>query len=229
MSNVNAPTIRVFIQARMSSSRFPGKVLAPFRQEPIILHVIRAVNRVADIERIVVTTSVEASDDPLAAYLEKRGFSVFRGPLLNVFERFRLCLVKFPAEWILRISADSPLLELGALEEIVAQADTECCDLVTTVFPRSFPKGTNAELIRARTFESVPMSDLSAEDREHVTSIFYRNADRFRIVNVSSGKPELAKVSLAVDSVEDLRRLENLSTAELAKFSFSGNARRRIP
>jgi len=212
ISNTSSrPLVRAFVQARMSSQRFPGKVLAPFRNEPIIVHVLRAVERVLDRSLIVVATSVEPSDDPLWSYLNGAGYHVFRGPLSDVFERFRLCLGAFPADWIMRISADSPLLQQEPVEKVVGLASRQDCDLVTTIFPRTFPRGSNAELIRTETFLCIDPSQLTAHDREHVTPFYYRNADRFRIVNVTSHDPDMAELSLAVETIEDLQNLDRLS------------------
>ena len=201
--------IRAFIQARMSSSRFPGKVLAPFRGKPLIKHVVERVNGLLPASNITVLTSSEESDDPLETYLERAGIHVFRGPLVNVFERFRLCLVEQPCDWILRISADSPLLSADVLRRVVQAPLESDCDLVTTIFPRTFPRGNNAELIRSSLLDIAPQ-ELTADDREHVTPYYYRHSSQYRICNIVSGSPELAESNLAVDTVEDLRRLESL-------------------
>ena len=210
------PDVIAFIQARMSSRRFPGKVLAPFRGEPIIRHVIRSVADALPSVPLVVTTSVDASDDPLAAYLRHLDVAVFRGELLDVFRRFRDCLALFQCEWILRISGDSPLLDARILKAVVGRGLQEKdADLVTTIFPRTFPNGQNAELIRSDALRAVDADALTAEDREHVTPWFYRHPERFRIVNVSSGSASLAALSFAVDSPEDLHRLEASADAEV--------------
>jgi len=216
-----SPLISVFIQARMSSHRFPGKVLAPFRGVPLIHHVIASVKRALPKVQLVVSTSSEGSDDPLVSYLQTMGVTVFRGPLDNVFERFRLCVREYSCEWVLRLSGDSPLLDCRVLQAVVSRVDSNC-DLVTTIFPRTFPKGHNAELIQVSSLLAINGEKLSSEDREHVTPFFYRNPGGFRIVNVESGDPRLAEFSLAVDTVADLHRLEQLSEEDLHKFTYTG-------
>jgi spore coat polysaccharide biosynthesis protein SpsF (cytidylyltransferase family) len=199
--------LHVFIQARMSSRRFPGKVLAPFLGRPIIWHVLDRVARALPDHPRVVVTSTNPSDDPLAAYLAHLGAPCFRGPLDDVFERFRLAAREYAARWMLRICADSPLLDERVLHAVVAGTD-ESIDLVTTTSPRTFPKGHNAELINATSFASIDAAELDAHDREHVTRFLHRNPTRFRIRNVESGDPALAQLDLAVDTIEDLHRLE---------------------
>lgn len=204
----------------MSSRRFPGKALAPFRGEPMIRHVVTAVRQAVPSCPIVVATSTQSTDDPLVAYLQTLGITVFRGELDDVFGRFRDCLDVFPCDWVLRVCADSPLLHPRVVQAVVDRARQSAWDfdLVTTVFPRTFPRGQNAELIQAETFRSVDVDALSDDDREHVTPYFYRHADRFRIVNVTSGAPDLASMSLAVDNLQDLQRLEASADSELRAF-----------
>jgi spore coat polysaccharide biosynthesis protein SpsF (cytidylyltransferase family) len=88
---------------------------------------------------------------------------------------------------------------------------------VTTTFPRSFPAGTNAEAIRRDVLLAVDPSAPTAGEREHVTRYFYNRAAEFRIFNVASGDPGLARESLAVDTPDDLARLERLSDGELQR------------
>lgn len=198
-------TVKAFVQARMSSKRFPGKVLAPFRGEPIVLHVVRAAAAAVGQENVVVATSDEMSDDPLAAYLASIGVVCFRGPRDDVLERFRLCARAHPCDWVLRLSADSPLLDAGELSAVVAAA-ADGVDLASTVMSKGDTHGRNAELIRTRVLLEVDPSELNDQDREHVTPFFYRHPERYALVAVDlsarSGGP------LTVDTVEDLARLE---------------------
>lgn len=212
-NGIGPPKIRAFIQARMSSARFPGKVLAPFRGSPIISHVIARVSEVVPADQVVVLTSVDRSDDPLACYVRDQGFALFRGSLENVFERFQHCAIAFPCDWILRISGDSPLLNVEVLRKILQQADPSEHDLVTNIFPRTFPKGESAELIRTRVLLSVHPRHLTATEKEHVTPHFYNHPHRFRILNVDSGNARSSTVNHAVDTVDDLRRLSHLAPA----------------
>jgi spore coat polysaccharide biosynthesis protein SpsF len=200
--------VRAFVQARMSSRRFPGKVLAPFRGQPIIRHVVERITTALPDVPVVVATSVEPSDDPLVAYLKSLGIAHHRGPLDDVFGRFRACLAAHPCDWVLRICADSPLLEAEMLQR-VAGGRAPGIDLVTTTLRRTFPRGSNGELINAASMAALDQAALDAHDREHVTPYFHRHADRFRIINVESGDPARAALSVAVDTIDDLIRLEN--------------------
>jgi spore coat polysaccharide biosynthesis protein SpsF len=192
----------------MGSSRFPGKVLAPFRGEPVLVHVVRAALSGTGHDAVVVATSNLASDDPLAAYASTLGATVFRADAEDVVARFRSCALAHPCDWILRINADSPLLDPAVIGRVLA-APRDDFDIVTTTAPRTFPIGQNVELIRTTALFALPDDELTPEDREHVTRFFYRHPDRYRVLNVESGDPSLAKRSMAIDTLDDLRRLED--------------------
>lgn len=208
-----------FIQARMSSNRFPGKMLAPFRGRPLVDHVVEAVRRGVPDSKVVLVTSRELSDDPLVAHAEKRGYEVFRGPLDDVLGRFRAALdARDPtAEWALRICGDSPILSASVIRRVVAAARPDL-DLVTTIEERTFPHGQNAELISAAVLRALDDDkNLSAHHREHVTQGIHQNRAKYKVLNVTSGDPTLATRRHAVDTVDDLLRLEKADlAAELA-------------
>ena len=202
--------IRAFVQARMSSKRFPGKVLAPFNGRPVVWHVLTRVARVLPKEQIVLATSLDPSDDPLAAYIVELGFSLFRGPLENVVERFQLCLHQYPCEWFFRISADSPLFDWGLMERMMALPDRKGLDLVTNIFPRTFPHGFSLEMINTAVFARLEAEPLSVREQEHATEHYYTHPERFRILNIESGDPSLTGRNFCVDTPEDIPRLERI-------------------
>lgn len=201
--------VRAFVQARMNSSRFPGKVLAPFMGRPVIAHVISRLERVLPRNLITIATSTTESDDPLALYVQEMGVSIYRGPLKDVFGRFRQCLEQYPCDWFFRICADSPMLNVGLLKKVLQHA-VMGVDLVTNVQVRTFPKGYSVELLNATTFYSINQEHLSAEEREHLTMVYYINSDRYSIVNLESSNPVLANMNFTIDTVADLHRLEEI-------------------
>ena len=192
----------------MSSRRFPGKVLAPFKGRPVIHHLISQVKEVIPSSQVVVATSTDPTDDPLACYVQQLGISVFRGPLDNVFERFKQCLKKYPCDWFFRLCGDSPLLDKALLRAMLTYCDKSDIDLVTNVYPRTFPKGRSLELLKAEPFSGIDSSHLSDEEKEHLTKAYYNHPETFRILNLTASDASLAKADLAIDTVEDLLRLE---------------------
>lgn len=200
--------VRAFIQARMSSTRFPGKVLAPLCGHPVLWHVIAAAAEMIPKEGVVVLTSTGASDDPVACYARHLGVEVFRGSLENVFERFQRCLQAHPCDWFFRICADSPLLDSELGKRMLAYGDRPEVDLVTTIFPRTVPHGQNLELIRASRFAGLDASALTAEESEHVTQVYYHRPDAFGIISIAASGSTVGEIDVALDRPEDLERLE---------------------
>src|SRR5258708_37471721 len=127
--------------------RFRGKVLAPLAGRPVIAHVVERVAQVLPTSTISVLTSTDPADDPLALYASALGVGVYRGPRDDVLTRFIGCLDDHPCEWLLRISADSPMLDPALLNPVL-EVPRIGVDLVTNVFPRTYPRGQSAELVR---------------------------------------------------------------------------------
>jgi spore coat polysaccharide biosynthesis protein SpsF len=200
---------RIFIQARMNSQRFPGKMLADFRGRPLIGQILSRFASIDEAERCVVLTSVEETDDPLAEYVASLGsVSLFRGPLDDVFQRFRLCLDAYPCDWMVRVSGDSPLLD-PQLPATMMKLASQDVDLVTNVARRTFPPGQSVECIRARCFGDIDESTLTASQREHVTGAFYEPSRGFRlrrIMSLLSDAPDMT-----IDEPDDLPRVAALA------------------
>lgn len=197
------------MQARMNSRRFPGKVLAPYQNLPVIYSLFESLTRERiSAGQIVLLTSGRSSDDPLAIYAESLGIQVFRGSLNNVFQRFQDCLKAHPCHRFVRICADSPLLCPELIEIALDHAEETDADLVTNVYQRTFPKGQSVEVLKSATFMTIDGCRLSENDKEHVTPLYYRHPDEFKIVSMRSLDPNLQQLSLAIDTLEDLRRLE---------------------
>jgi spore coat polysaccharide biosynthesis protein SpsF len=195
----------------MTSVRFPGKVLAPFCGRPLISWVVDAATAgLGPAASVVVVTSVDGTDDPLAAYLAAVGVPCFRGPLHDVLARFVAALDVFQCDWVLRLSADSPLLSPRVVTA-VAFADRDHVDLLTTIFPRRLPKGQNAELVRAELLREMNRRPLTAEQREHVTKGFYDAPSQYRIVSVAPVPELVGQPDMAVDDLDDLARIQVLA------------------
>lgn len=192
------------IQARYSSQRLPGKVLRSLAGKPLLGHIFEALSRCKSVDGIMLATSVDRSDDLVAAFAEQNGIACHRGELREVFSRLRGAAVVSKADAIVRVNGDSPLLDPALVDRAVelfrARPD---CDLVSNVDPRSFPKGQSVEVISTRCMQAVKESVTKADDLEHVTPYFYANKERYRIQTFSAdvARPD---VQLSVDTAEDL-------------------------
>lgn len=201
---------RVFVQARMTSSRFPGKMLAPFAGRPLVEMVLGRIASVVGHDRIVLATSNDPTDAPLAAYSESLGFQAFRGDLANVFARFQACALAFPADWIVRICGDSPMIDAKLIPMLLAHCAADF-DLVTNVAVRSYPTGQSVEILNARTLAGIDASQLAGDEQEHPTQVFYRNPLKYKVRNITGSDPQWPGLSFVVDTLDDLRRLEPMA------------------
>ncbi|HQW57460.1 MAG TPA: NTP transferase domain-containing protein [Gammaproteobacteria bacterium] len=202
-------TINIFIQARMSSSRFPGKVLAPVLGIPLIKHLVDRVNNVKNISNVIVLTSTEVSDDPLVAFLQSIDCQVFRGELNNVFERFRKALELYHCDYFIRLCADSPFIEAQLIDAMIKKGlDNNDFELISNVYSRKFPKGQSVEILKSSIFLDVLGSQLSAEEKEHVTPHFYANKDKYKHLFFEL-QQEKSHINQCIDTIADLKEIES--------------------
>lgn len=193
------------LQARMSSSRLPGKVMAPVLGEPMIDRQVERLRRSNRIDELMVATSTEASDDPLAAYCEILGLEVFRGSLNDVLDRFRAALARRPrATTVIRLTADCPLADPELIDEVIDHHHEVGADYTSnTLGARTYPHGLDAEVIRAGALiEAAERADEPYE-REHVTPYIYRRPETFRLAGVARHQ-SLANLRWTVDVPADL-------------------------
>ena len=195
--------VAAVVQARMSSQRLPGKVLAQLAGRPALGWLLERLDGLP----VVVATSTDSSDDTVAAFCAERGVRYIRGPLDDVAGRFALVVEQLGLEAFVRVNGDSPLLDRRLVDRgLELFCETEP-DLATNVFPRTFPRGQSVEVVRAETFFAA-RPEFDAEDREHVTRFFYRHPERFRIENFAAPEPYDGP-GHALDTPADQARLDD--------------------
>ncbi len=202
----------LIIQARTSSKRFPNKVLYKLNQKPIIVHVIDRLKKSLFKNTIVVSTSKNKSDDILVKILKKKNVKVFRGSLNNVAERLLKTANKYKKKIFVRVSADSPLIDVRILDKLInifKKKKFRNHDIITNVFPKTFPKGMSFEIIKSSIIKE-NIKHMNKYEKEHVTAYFYKNSDNFKIKNLFNyNKVEYSK-NLAIDRKSDLKFINNL-------------------
>lgn len=201
--------VGIIVQARMSSWRLPGKVLAPLAGRPLLGRLLDALRQAKEPDLLLVATSADASDDPVAAFCQSEGAPCFRGPLDDVAARFLAAAEAYGLDAFVRICGDSPLLDPRLVDEAVALFRAADADLVTNVLRRTFPKGQSVEVVRTQSLRRAVAAMTDAQDREHVTRHFYACPERYRIRAFESGG-DFGGTNLCVDTPEDLARVERL-------------------
>jgi spore coat polysaccharide biosynthesis protein SpsF len=197
------------IQARMSSSRLPGKVLHQVKGLPLLGYILIRLQRSQEIGEIWVATSTHYSDDPLETYCITNGIACFRGDLENVAHRFTNLLGKRPCSRLVRICGDSPWIDPEIVDEALRLHRRSGIPVVTNVAPRTYPPGISVEVIDSKTFLSCS-AKFSKSEQEHITSYFYAHQSPFPVLNFTSDEPRFSAISLAVDTPKDLSDFTSL-------------------
>ena len=197
--------ILAVLQARMSSTRLPGKVMRDLAGAPMLARQVERLRRARLIDRLVVATSDRAEDDPVAALGHALGLGVHRGPLEDVLARFAGALDAFgPAEHVVRLTGDCPLADSGVIDRLIALHLEQASDYASNVLAvRTFPHGLDAEVVRADVLRAAAAEAVDPYEREHVTPFVYRRPERFRLATLVSDRNE-GSVRWTVDTPDDL-------------------------
>ena len=200
------------IQARSSSNRLNNKILLKVKNKPLIWHVVNSVKKSKNVKKIIVATSKDKSDDYLVKYMKKNRMNYYRGSLNNVAERLCAVAEKNKSKFFLRINGDSPLLDKRIIDQSIKlfkKLKFNEFDLITNIFPRTFPSGQSVEIIKTSSLRKIIKSKLSILNQEHVTRYFYKKSKDFKIKNfVSSFSFEKKKYS--IDTIQDFENLKDI-------------------
>jgi spore coat polysaccharide biosynthesis protein SpsF len=195
-----APVIGA-IQARMGSTRLPGKVLAPIAGKPLVLWTISAMRAVPSIDELVVATTEEPGDDPLVELLLARGVRVHRGPTHDVLTRIVDAVAPLEPGYVVRQTADNPFVDAGVVEGQVTRALDGGHDYVGI---DGWPLGIAAEVARWEALQVASAEASRAAEREHVMPFLYRQPDRFRLAELPAAGAAHSRERYTVDTPADL-------------------------
>lgn len=194
--------IVAILQARMTSSRLPGKVMKPILGMPMIGRQVERLNRCDSLDRLVVATSKDPSDDVLAAYCEGLGVRVFRGSLDDVLGRFAGAAVANGAAHVVRLTADCPLADPQVIDACVWRHIETGADYTSNTLERSYPDGLDVEVMTIDALRTMHREAKDPYEREHVTPFLYRHPERFRIAQLAQAAT-LSDRRWTVDTAED--------------------------
>ncbi|MBT6537431.1 MAG: glycosyltransferase family protein [Rhodospirillaceae bacterium] len=195
--------IVAIVQARMSSSRLPGKVLAPVVGQPMLLRQLERLGRARTVDEIVVATSTEPDDDVIADVCDKSNIACFRGSLHDVLGRYVQAATASEADIVLRLTADCPLTDPVVVDGLIRHMRDGAYDYASNTLERTWPHGLDVE---AMTFDALLTAGHEADDpheREHVTPFLYGHPDRFKLGSYT-GAVDQSALRLTVDYSEDL-------------------------
>lgn len=200
------------IQARMSSSRFPGKVLETLEDVPLIVYMARRAARARRVDEAIVVTSTDASDDPLTEALHQASVPVFRGNLADVLQRYADAAQACAADTIVRLTGDCPLIDPDVIDAVVATRERAGADYASNVDPPTFPDGLDVECFTREALERAQQQATRGPEREHVTLWMRDPASGLARANHRAAS-DLSQLRLTVDYPDDLRAVRRIVAA----------------
>lgn len=198
------------IQARMGSSRLPGKVLAELAGAPMLARVIERARAAATISAVVVATTTASADDALVPVARAAGAQVYRGSTDDVLARYLGAAHAHQAQVVVRLTADCPLLDPAVIDHVVeALLTTPGCDYASNTHTRTFPRGLDVEAMPLATLERLAVIATAPAHREHVTAYVLDNSAEFTIAQLCADGDHSA-LRWTVDTELDLALVRRL-------------------
>jgi spore coat polysaccharide biosynthesis protein SpsF len=186
----------------MSSTRLPGKVFREIKGEPMVMHQIARIRQMRNLAQVVVATSLESSDDELAEFLTAHGVSIFRGPLNDVAARFIGAMDEHPADVVVRLTADCPLIDPDVIDAVVDRHTETGADYTSNVINRTFPRGLDCEAFDPAVLRELYSEGMTDYEKEHVTVGIYSRPERFQLENYA-GETDHSDLRWTVDDPAD--------------------------
>jgi len=212
VSESEAPKrVVAIVQARMTSSRLPGKSLLDIAGKPLLQHVLERLQRAPNIDEVVVATTDEPVDRPLVDAIEKLGFRAVRGDRDDVLARYLQAAHVSQADVIVRVTGDCPLVDPDLSADVVDAYFHENVDYASNWIVRTFPRGADTEAFSIESFERVATVAHEPYEREHATPYYYYHPQEFRMASVEAvGDLHRPDYRLCVDTEEDLRLIREI-------------------
>jgi len=199
----------IIIVCRYDSKRLPGKVLREINGRPLLDYIMSRCRQVNENNNnIIIATSTRDVDIPIVQYCNTHHIPYFRGSADDVAGRVLACALSNKWKYFFRVNADSPFVDPSLMKNALNIALSSDYDIITNLYPRSFPYGVSIELIKTDTFKNAYTQMCSADYREHVTLFLYQNMEKYRYFNIVREGDNLKDFRLTVDTKEDFNQFE---------------------
>ncbi|MBI4331621.1 MAG: glycosyltransferase family protein [Chloroflexi bacterium] len=197
--------VGAIVQARMGSTRLPGKVLLPVCGRPILWHILERIRRCPSLDVIVTATSVNQADDGIARFRLEYGYECFRGSENDVLDRYYQAAVKHRMDVVVRFTGDNPLVDPAVSEKIIRHYldNRERLDFASNLHPPSYPDGLETEVVSFQALETAWREAREPFQREHVFPFIWDQPQRFRVGNVAQERDLWMTERWTLDYPED--------------------------
>jgi spore coat polysaccharide biosynthesis protein SpsF len=199
------------VQARMSSSRLPGKIMRPVVGKPLLELLVERLKRASRVDEVVIATTTNDGDDQVESLTQRVGIGCFRGSEHDVLDRVLGAAHAAQADVIVEITGDCPLIDFQVIDKLVDVYQANDFDYVANVLKRTYPRGLDTQVFATTVLEEVARLTDDPVDHEHVSLYIYQHPERFKLHNVESGLPEeFWDLRLTVDTAEDFELVRQI-------------------
>lgn len=210
----NGKKVLAVIQARMSSTRLPGKVLFPIQNRPMLSYMLERVSAAQRVDQVILATSLDPSDDPIAQFCGQEDVLCYRGSLDDVLDRYYQAAQTGGGQTIVRLTGDCPLLDPRIIDTMVEVYQKNQYDYIANTVPpagASFPDGMDVEIFSMKNLERAWREAQKPSEREHVTFYFWKNSQIFSLHRHDSPK-DFSGYRLTVDYPQDFEVVTKIFT-----------------
>ncbi|MCD6248974.1 MAG: glycosyltransferase family protein [candidate division Zixibacteria bacterium] len=200
------------LQARMSSSRLPGKVLKTIMNRPMLELQLERLSRVKRMDKLIVATSDQPDDAPIAELCERLGVDCFRGSLHDVLERYYQAALEYQPDYIVRLTGDCPVTDPDVIDHVIDSCVSGQYDYVSNTIIPTYPHGLDVEVFPFASLEKAQKVAQLPYQREHVTPYLYQNPEIFNVANVTNST-NLSVWRWTVDEPEDFELISAIYEA----------------
>jgi spore coat polysaccharide biosynthesis protein SpsF len=199
------------IEARMTSSRLPGKILRPILGKPTLELLIERLSYVKKIDQIVVATTSNSTDDIVEELTRHLGVGCYRGSEDDVLDRVLKAAQHYNADIIVEITGDCPLIDPDVIDHLIDIFIHNSYAYVSNTLKQTYPNGLDAQVFSVKTLEEVSRLTQDPADHEHVSLYIYEHPERYSLFNLESGLPEKNwDLRLTVDTIEDFELIRSI-------------------
>jgi spore coat polysaccharide biosynthesis protein SpsF len=198
-------------QARMTSTRLPGKVLKSVLGKPLLAYFIERLRRASQLDQIVIATTINATDEPIVDFCREFSVAFTRGSEDDVLSRYFDAAVVTGADIVVRVTSDCPLIDPAVVDEAINYFKTNSSrfDYVSNSLAETYPRGMDVEVFSAHLLWEAQFEASLKHEREHVTPFFYTHPERYRIGHIHAAR-NLSHHRWTVDTAEDLELIKLL-------------------
>ena len=195
------------VQARMTSTRLPGKVLMEVEGRPLLAYQLERLSRIKSLGSVVVATTTNVQDEPVVELCERMKVPTYRGCEHDVLSRYYEAAAFYKADNVVRFTADCPLIDPEISERVISKFLSGKKWDYCSVNIHSYPRGTDTEIFTMSALREAYSEGTSDEEREHVTYFIWTRPERYRIFSLTSPR-DLSRYRITVDTPEDFARVK---------------------